>query len=161
MAVRVGLIEGAINVNEVLESLARESAGEGCGAAVVFMGFVKGVVGGRRVKALRYEAHEAYALSKLREIGEDAVRRFGVRDVIILHRVGEALPGEPTVYVVVTAEGRREAFEAAIHVLERVKHEAPIYKLEVREDGEYWVIGERRRMRRASSAGWRGAEGKA
>jgi len=150
MAVEVGLIREGVDLNETLGRLARESAREGCGAVVLFMGFVKGVVDGKAVKSLKYEAHEAYALSKLREIGEDAVRRYGVRDVIILHRVGEVRPGEPTIYVIVSAKGRKEAFEAAANVLERVKHEAPIYKLEVREDGEYWVIGDKRRIRRYS-----------
>lgn len=148
MVVRVGVVKDDVELDSTLKALARLAAGKGCGALVMFMGFVKGVVDGSAVKELVYEAHESYALEKLREIGEWAVKEFGVEDVVILHRVGALRPGDPTIYIIVTATTRRKAFEAATQVLERVKHEAPIYKLEVREDGEYWVLGDGKRLRR-------------
>lgn len=153
MTVKVGVIKDDVELDSTLKALARQAAGKGCGALVMFMGFVKGVVEGSAVRELVYEAHESYALRKLREIGEWAVKEFGVEDVVILHRVGALRPGDPTIYVIVTAVTRSKAFEAAAQVLERVKHEAPIYKLEVREDGEYWVLGDGKRLRRGNVEG--------
>jgi len=44
--------------------------------------------------------------------------------------------------------GRREALETLSRVLERVKAEPPIFKLEKRDDGEYYIIGESRRVKK-------------
>ena len=148
MAVRVGLIDGRVSLDELAEELAASSSARGGGALVVFMGFVKGVVSGAEVEELVYEAHPRYAEEKLREIGEWAEQHFRLHDVVLLHRVGRLKPGEPTIYILVTAASRHEAFQAAQQILERVKHEAPIYKLERRADGEYWVMGNGRRLPR-------------
>lgn len=148
MAVEVLVTEDSVNVEKYLTRLSAESAKEGCGALVMFMGYVKGVVGERTVEKLIYNAHASFALTKMREIGEDAVRNFGVRDVVIVHRVGTLTSGDPTIYIFVTAKDRGEAFRAAEYVLERVKREAPISKLEVRSDGEFWVLGDGRRIPR-------------
>ncbi|MCC6032478.1 MAG: molybdenum cofactor biosynthesis protein MoaE [Desulfurococcaceae archaeon] len=148
MVVEALITRSELNVNEYLEKLSRASSRDGCGALVMFMGFVKGLVGEGSVNELIYEAYENYALSKMREIGEEAVKKFGVRDVVVVHRVGNLRPGDPTIYIFVTAKSRGEAFKAAEYVLERVKHEVPISKLEVRSDGEFWVLGDGRRIRR-------------
>ncbi len=148
MGVVVRLTEDKVDLGRLAGELASTTSMKGAGALVVFMGFVKGVVGGARVKELVYEAHIQYALDKLREIGINAEEKYKLHEVVIIHRVGRIQPGEPTVYILVAAESRREAFKAAEEILERVKHEAPIYKLERREDGEYWVMGDGRRIRR-------------
>lgn len=148
MVVEVLITEEKLNVNEYLERLSRDSSRDGCGALVFFMGFVKGLVNNGLVSKLIYEAYENFALNKMREISEDAVKKFGVRDVVVVHRVGDLRPGDPTIYIFVTAKERSEAFRAAEYVLERVKHEVPISKLEVREDGEFWVLSDGRRIRR-------------
>lgn len=149
MVVEVLITREKLDVNEYLERLSRDSSRDGCGALVIFMGFVKGLVNNELVSELIYEAYESFALSKMREIGEDAVKEFGVRDVVVVHRVGNLRPGDPTIYIFVTAKERSKAFKAAEYVLERVKHEVPISKLEVRENGEFWVLGDGRRIRRA------------
>ncbi len=148
MVVEALITKNKLDVNEYLERLSKDSSREGCGALVMFMGFVKGLVNDESVSKLIYEAYENFALSKMREIGNDALKNFRVRDVVVIHRVGDLRPGDPTIYILVTARERSEAFRAAEYVLERVKHEVPISKLEIREDGEFWVLGDGRRIRR-------------
>lgn len=148
MVVEVLITEGKLDINEYLEKLSRDSSRDGCGALVMFMGFVKGLVGNESVNALIYEAYKSFALDKMREISEDTIEKFKVRDVVIVHRIGTLKPGDPTIYIIVTAKNRGEAFKAAEYVLERVKHEVPISKLEIREDGEFWVLGDGRRIKR-------------
>jgi molybdopterin synthase catalytic subunit len=46
----------------------------------------------------------------------------------------------------VSAVNREVAFRVAREALERVKHEVPIFKLERRDDGDYWVVGDGRRI---------------
>ncbi|MEM0297708.1 MAG: molybdenum cofactor biosynthesis protein MoaE [Zestosphaera sp.] len=157
MTLEVLVTEENVNVEKYLSRLSAESAREGCGALVMFMGYVKGVVRGGTVQKLIYDAYTSFALAKMREIGEETIRDFGVRDVVIIHRVGTLKPGDPTIYIFITAKERDNAFKAAEHVLERVKHEVPISKLEVREDGEFWVLGDGRRIPRSWVVGnsWR------
>lgn len=131
-----GIIEGELDLNDEVKKLVKET---GSGAIVAFFGFVKGLVDGKKVRELEYEAYEPFATKKIEEI-ERSIK--GVKKVRIYHRIGRLKPGEPTIYILVSATGRKEAFEGAREALERVKHEVPIFKLEKREDGDYWVIGD-------------------
>ncbi|MEM0005949.1 MAG: molybdenum cofactor biosynthesis protein MoaE, partial [Ignisphaera sp.] len=58
-------------------------------------------------------------------------------------------PGEKALYIAVIAKNRKEAINVLSRILERVKHEVPIFKLERRDDGEYWIIGESKRIKRS------------
>ncbi len=148
MVIETLITRERVKIEDYLSRLLRESSMEGCGALVMFMGFVKGVVDKEEVSELIYEAYESFASSKMREIGEGAAKEFSIRDVVIIHRIGALGPGDPTIYILVTSVSRGEAFRAAEYILERVKHEVPISKLEVRGDGEYWVLGDGRRIPR-------------
>ncbi|PCN50725.1 molybdenum cofactor biosynthesis protein MoaD [Candidatus Geothermarchaeota archaeon ex4572_27] len=143
------MIDGKVDLNAVAMELMARTAGEGGGALVAFVGFVKGLVEGERVRSLNYEAYEPYASRILDEIAKGYRGRPGVLGVVILHRRGELAPGEPTVYILVAAKDRKTAFAVASEVLERVKREPPIFKLEKREDGEYWIVGDGIRLKRA------------
>lgn len=146
----VGVVRDEVDLGRVVEEF-KPLGREGYGAIVIFVGVVKGVVGRASVKELKYEAYEALAEKMLARIAEEEMRKHGLGAVAIYHRVGDLRPGDTTVYIVVAASGRREGFAAAAEILERVKHEAPVYKLEVREDGEFWVIGDGERVPRPSS----------
>ena len=111
---------------------------------VIFIGFVKGKVDENNVEELEYEAYEPHATRKISEIVADELKRDGVLFIDVYHRVGKLKPGDHTIYVIAAAVNRQVAFDAARTTLERVKDEVPIFKLEKREDGEYWIIGERR-----------------
>ena len=152
---RVGVLVARVlgpRENPGLETLYRAMALRatplGGGALVSFTGFVKGYVAGNRVDKLVYEAYRELADKKLYEIAERYSRVPGVIDIAILHRVGELVPGDFTVYILVSSRTRHEAFHTAALVLEEVKHRAPIYKLEERSDGAYWVLGDGIRVRR-------------
>ncbi len=150
MMVKADVVRELPGLNKLISDLIKSSAPEGCGALAIFIGYVKGFVEGHLVKELIYEAHESYAKRVLKRIADEVRSKYGVKDVVIIHRVGRLKPGEASVIIAVTSEGRDEAFKAAREALERVKHEAPIYKLEVRDDGEYWVMSDGRRVRRSA-----------
>ncbi|MCD6300783.1 MAG: molybdenum cofactor biosynthesis protein MoaE [Staphylothermus sp.] len=118
------------------------------GAVATFIGFVKGVVDGKKVYKLIYSAYEPYASKSLEKIAYEEAEKHGLKGVIIIHRIGELFPGDPTIYILVAAKSRHEAFTGVRNILERVKHESYIYKLEIREDGEYWVLGDGKRIQR-------------
>jgi len=145
------VIRDKLDVGKIVEELARETASLGGGAIVVFMGFVKGIVDDHKVYRLDYDAYEPYAFMKLREIAWEEGVKHGLLGVKVYHRVGSLEPGEPTIYIIVASKSRHEAFEAASAILERVKREAPIFKLEHRDNGSYWVVGDERVKRMEGS----------
>jgi molybdopterin synthase catalytic subunit len=137
-----------VNVEYRVSDLVKRLEGRGVGAIAIFIGVVKDVVEGHSVHELFYEAYEDYALKILDKIASEEVARDGVEAIEIMHRLGSAKKGEKTLYIAVAAKGRREALETLSRVLERVKAEPPIFKLEKRDDGEYYIIGESRRVKK-------------
>lgn len=105
------------------------------------------MVDGAKVLELDYEAYEPFASQKLQEMAEAIGRRYGLKTLVIRHVRGSKRPGEKTLAILAVANSRDQAFKGVLEALERVKTEVPIFKLERREDGDYWVVGDRRRRR--------------
>lgn len=148
MVIEAKIIEEELDVNKIIKEIMEESSPVGGGALVLFIGFVKGKVNEHTVKELVYEAYMPYALTKLKKIVREEALRNGIVSVKVYHRIGRIEPGKPTIYIFVTATSRKIAFNVASKILERIKHEVPIFKLERRNDGEYWVIGDSERVKR-------------
>jgi len=144
-----GIITNDISVDGEIRDIIEKSVAQGGGGVVIFVGFVKGVVDNAAVNVLEYEAYEPYADQKIKEIEEWARSQEGVLDARVYHKVGSLKPGDTTIYVFVSAVNRDVAFRVARDALERVKHEVPIFKLERRSDGEFWVVGDGRRIPRS------------
>ena len=144
-----GVINAQLDLNKELADIIHKTAPQGAGGVVIFVGYVKGRVDQATVETLEYEAYEPHATSKLLEIEEWARRQEGVLDARIYHMVGSLKPGDHTIYVFVSAITREVAFRVARDALERVKHEVPIFKLEKRSDGEFWVLGDGKRVPRS------------
>jgi len=138
------LIEGEIDIGRVVKEITMENPKSN--ALVIYVGYVKREVGGHAVNWLSCELHERYALKLLNNIVEEEMDE-GVSCIRIYHRVGRLRPGEPIAYIFVSAEDRVKAFEKARRVLERVKRESMIFKVESRDDGEFLVLGDGRRLK--------------
>lgn len=93
------------------------------------------------VETLWYEAYAPMAEKRLREIGDDAKRRFEVTAVAAWHRVGEVAVGEASVAIAVSAPHRGPAIDACRFVIEEIKRSLPVWKRERFADGEVWVEG--------------------
>jgi MoaE-MoaD fusion protein len=101
------------------------------GAVVCFEGVT------RDVPTLEYEAYAEMAEERLRAIAAEEAARHGLCAVAVEHRVGTVALSEPSVIVAASAAHRGEAFAGARAVIDRVKSEAPIWKVEVAEDGTH------------------------
>lgn len=143
------IVQDRVKIEKVLETIKKDPDFLKAGALVIFIGHVKGVVeNGKEVYELIYEAYEPYASKKLHEIACEAAKHENVVDVRIYHRISKLKPKDETLYIFVTATDRKTAFKTAENVLEQVKKEAPIWKLEIRDDGEYWIVGNGKRIPR-------------
>ncbi len=105
------------------------------GAVVTFEGVT------RDVEALDYEAYMEMAREKLRAIGAEEAEKHGLHAVALVHRVGRVPLSDPSVIVAASAAHRGEAFTGARALIDRVKAEAPIWKVELTPDGARRVEG--------------------
>jgi len=111
------------------------AAGGNTGAIVYFVGVVRRENRGRRVSTLVYEHADNLTLEKLKQVVAETVEKHRLYYAAAYHYVGELEPGDTTMVVVVAARDRSTAYPALHELVERVKHEVPIWKLEVYEDG--------------------------
>jgi cyclic pyranopterin phosphate synthase len=85
------------------------------------------------------------AEERIETILADCAVRHGLEAAAAEHRTGAVALGEPSVVVAVSAAHRGEAFSGAREAIDRIKAEAPIWKLEVEADGgresRRWVEG--------------------
>jgi MoaE-MoaD fusion protein len=105
------------------------------GAVVLFEGVT------REVPELEYEAYVEMAGAKLRAIAEEEAERHELCALAVEHRTGTVALSEPSVIVAASAPHRGEAFAGARAVIDRVKAEAPIWKVEVTSEGPRRVEG--------------------
>ena len=108
-----------------LDSLAARVRDPRAGAVVTFSGVT------RDVERLEYEAYAEMAEERMAAIAAEAAARHGLCAVAVEHRIGEVPLSEPSVIVAASAPHRGEAFAGAREVIDRVKAEAPIWKVEV------------------------------
>ena len=105
------------------------------GAVVLFSGDVRDNNLGKQVDWLEYEAQEKMAAKIMADILEDAKENWPLNIALACHRTGKVMPGEAAVVVITASAHRREAFEANRYIIDRIKHEAPIWKCEIFSDG--------------------------
>ena len=109
---------------------------------VVFDGIVRDNTRGRRTLYLDYEAYEEMAERQIAALGAQAIERFGVRGVTLVHRLGRVSIGETSVLIVVASAHRGAAFEACRWLIDTLKKTVPIWKKETFADGVVWADGE-------------------
>jgi molybdopterin synthase catalytic subunit len=112
------------------------------GALVVFDGFVRNNFKGRATLYLEYEAYEAMAYAKMREIGSEIRQKFSIHRLAIVHRLGRLEIGETSVLIAVTSPHRAAAFDACRFAIDTLKRTVPIWKREFFVGGAVWADGE-------------------
>ena len=135
---RVEIVDEEIPGEEIVAEI---KAGED-GAVGVFDGIVRNNTRGRKTLYLDYEAYREMALEKMRGLADEAVERFGVREVALVHRLGRLMVGETSVLIVVASAHRGAAFEACRWLIDTLKKTVPIWKKEQFVDGARWADGE-------------------
>lgn len=112
------------------------------GAALVFEGIVRNQTRGRRTLYLDYEAYEPMALQEMEALAREALGKFQIRDVELVHRLGRLEIGETSVLIAVASAHRAAAFDACRWLIDTLKRTVPIWKKEYFEDGAVWADGE-------------------
>jgi molybdopterin synthase catalytic subunit len=134
----IEIVDGVIGAEAIVAGI---KAG-GDGAVCVFDGIVRDNTRGRQTLYLDYESYREMALAQMQRLGAEAVERFGVRDVALVHRLGRLLVGETSVLIVVSSAHRAGAFDACRWLIDTLKKTVPIWKKETFADGAVWADGE-------------------
>jgi molybdopterin synthase catalytic subunit len=127
----------------------------GVGGIASFVGLVRGEHEGERVLAMTLEHYPGMTERQLERIAAEARARWPLEDLLIVHRVGRMLPGEPIVLVATASAHRAAALEACAFLIDWLKTKAPFWKLEETPAGERWV--EARTEDDAAAARWQRA----
>jgi molybdopterin synthase catalytic subunit len=103
------------------------------GAVVTFTGFCRDEEG--TLAALELEHYPGMAEEEIARVAAEALARWPLVGLTIIHRHGVIRPGERIVLVVAAARHRGEAFSAAEFLMDYLKSRAPFWKKERRTDG--------------------------
>jgi molybdopterin synthase catalytic subunit len=109
------------------------------GAVASFTGVARAVTDGAGVHTLELDCYLALAERMIGGYAEEAKTRFGLAEVLVVHRHGRIAPGEPIVFVAASAEHRRAALDAVEFLMDRLKTEAPFWKKEHGPAGQRWI----------------------
>lgn len=110
------------------------------GATASFIGTMRNFNEGDDVTGMMLEHYPGMTEKELGVIIDDARKQWPIDDALIVHRVGDILPGEPIVLTAVWSAHRAAAFDACRFLMEALKSRAPFWKKETLKDGTYrWV----------------------
>jgi len=134
----VKIVRDRIVPHEIVPKLERAEDG----AVVIFDGIVRDHSRGRKTLYLDYEAYEEMALKQMRTLAEQALEKFPVRNLALVHRLGRLEIGESSVFIAVFSAHRAAAFDACRWLIDTLKKTVPIWKKEYFQDGAIWADGE-------------------
>lgn len=126
------------------------------GAVVTFTGLCRDDDGS--LAALELEHYPGMAEEEISRVAGEALSRWPLLGLTVIHRHGVIRPGERIVLVVATARHRGEAFAAAEFMMDYLKTRAPFWKKERHVDGTDggWVAA--RSEDDAAAARWEAGE---
>ncbi|WP_282044914.1 molybdenum cofactor biosynthesis protein MoaE [Roseibium album] len=103
------------------------------GALVSFTGLCRDEAG--TLSALELEHYPGMAEGELTRIAQQAIARWPLTGLTVIHRHGKIPPGDNIVLVIAASSHRRAAFEAADFLMDYLKTRAPFWKKEHLADG--------------------------
>jgi molybdopterin synthase catalytic subunit len=125
---------------DVAQEIAALSRGRtDVGAVVSFTGICRGTEGSEPIAALTLEHYAGMAEAEIRRRAEEAMARWPLQGLTIIHRFGRIKPGENIVLVVTASSHRQAAFQAAEFLMDYLKTSAPFWKQEESARGTSWI----------------------
>ncbi len=112
--------------------LSKRTMSNQMGAAVYFLGVVRGTEDDKSISAIEYEAFHRMVEHQFNLLFDEIEKRWPIESVRLVHRVGVVRVSEPSLWVEVIAPHRGEAFAACQWLIDEMKRVAPIWKQPVR-----------------------------
>jgi molybdopterin synthase catalytic subunit len=108
--------------------ISQRQMSRGMGAAVYFLGVVRGTEEGESIKAIEYEAFQRMVEHQFNLLFDDIEKRWPIESVRVVHRVGVVEVNEASLWVEVIAPHRAESFAACQWLIDEMKRVVPIWK---------------------------------
>jgi molybdopterin synthase catalytic subunit len=109
------------------------------GAIASFVGVVREFSPDATSDRLVIEHYPGMTDRVLRELAHEALGRWDLGRISMIHRVGDLGAGERIVWVGVSSRHREAAFDACRFLMDRLKTDAPFWKREQGIQGARWV----------------------
>jgi molybdopterin synthase catalytic subunit len=109
------------------------------GAVVSFSGICRGSENGEPIAALTLEHYPGMAEAEIKRHADEALARWPLAGLTVVHRVGRITPGENIVLVLAASQHRQAAFQAAEFLMDYLKANAPFWKREEGLKGSNWI----------------------
>jgi molybdopterin synthase catalytic subunit len=106
------------------------------GGVVSFLGQVRS---GDAVEALELRHYAPLTLPGMKALGVAAEARWVLDGLLLVHRTGQIVPGDPIVLVAAAARHRRDAFASADFAMDHLKSESWFWKRELRAGVWSWI----------------------
>ena len=150
-------VTATIRIQEADFDVAREIAAlskgrTDVGAVVTFSGICRGSENGEPIAALMLEHYPGMAEAEIKRHTDEAMSRWPLTGLTVVHRVGRITPGENIVLVLAASAHRQAAFQAAEFLMDYLKANAPFWKREESPKGASWI--EARDHDDAAAARW-------
>jgi molybdopterin synthase catalytic subunit len=140
MAIPVTIRLQAADFDVNREIAALTAGNTNIGAVVSFVGICRGGEGADAITALTLEHYPGMAEAEIARHAEEAMSRWPLTGLTVLHRFGRVTPGENIVLVLTASSHREAAFQAAEFLMDYLKTNAPFWKSEERADNQTtWV----------------------
>jgi molybdopterin synthase catalytic subunit len=137
MGERVSVRHADFDLSAEVAALRAEDGG--VGAVVAFVGTVRDHSSGQGIQAMELEHYPGMTESAIEAMIDEVGRRFDIRGVRVVHRVGLLQPCDQIVLVAVSSAHRGQAFQACEFLMDYLKTQAPFWKKESGPEGARWV----------------------
>jgi len=137
MAGRVSIQTEDFNLAVEVQALRKDD--KRVGAVCTFTGTVRDRNDGLNVSSMELEHYPGMTEKAIEAMIDDALNRFDIFGVRVVHRVGLLQPLDQVVMVAVTSAHRGESFRACEFLMDYLKTQAPFWKKEQTPEGARWV----------------------
>jgi molybdopterin synthase catalytic subunit len=125
---------------DLAAEVARLTAGRtDIGAVVTFTGVCRVDENGEPIAALTLEHYPGMAEAEIARHVDEALGRWPLLGVTVIHRYGRLCPGDVIVLVATASSHREAAFAAASFLMDYLKTRAPFWKQVEKASGNTWV----------------------
>ena len=125
------------NLEEEIEKIKKKHSD--IGALTSFVGYVRDLNNKKDVKYLNLEVYEEMAFKELSKIENNALKKWGLIDTLIIHRYGKLNVNEKIVLVSCFSQHRKDSFNACEFIMDYLKKDAPFWKNEFYYKHDEWL----------------------
>ena len=131
--------EDDFDLADIYAKLRTPSTPPSPGAVTVFVGLVRELNNDRPITAMTLEHYPGMTEKQLKAIRDEAMQRWPLTGVMIVHRIGRLGPNDQIVAVGTASAHRQASFDASNFIMDYLKTDAPFWKSEDTADGAKWV----------------------